>query len=130
MTLVYIEKLGFPIQKIAVSAQKIDSKTLVTYRIVVVNFFIQDKYNNDQFFKESFLVANTNMKVLLGIPFLFPSYINVRFPKKELGYRKYITIKTLFNKKRVKFVNHKECAVIAVDPKKSFCSICSFAKGI
>ena len=43
MTLAYAKKLGFTTQKTEVGAQKINGFTLVTYRMVIVGFFIQDR---------------------------------------------------------------------------------------
>lgn len=62
----------------------IDGTTSVTYRMVFANFSLYDKYGRDRFFDKIFLVANTNMKVVLGIPFLSLSNIDIRFAEREL----------------------------------------------
>lgn len=67
-----------------VSTQKIDGITLVTYGMIVINFFLQDKHSKDRFFEENFLMADTSIEVVLGILFIFLSNINIRFAEIEL----------------------------------------------
>lgn len=70
MTLTYAEKLGYQVWRTWINTQKIDGTTLVMHKIVIANFLLQDKYNRNQFFEKTFLVADTNMKVILGtVPF-------------------------------------------------------------
>lgn len=46
MTLAYIIKLAFTIQKTDVSIQNINNSILVTYEIVIVGFLVQNKLKN------------------------------------------------------------------------------------
>lgn len=84
MTLGYIEKLDFGLQRTNIRTQKIDSINLVTYEIGKANFILQNKYIKDPFFKETFLLVNNSMKIILGILFLSISDIVVRLAKKKL----------------------------------------------
>ena len=51
------------------SALKIDDFALKTYDITIVRFSIQDELSKIRFFEETFLLADTSMDVVLGIPF-------------------------------------------------------------
>ena len=70
ITSAYAKQLGPSVQKTDVRAQKNDSSLLKTFEIVIADFQIEDKLGKIQFFQESFLVADTNMEVGLGILFL------------------------------------------------------------
>ena len=70
MTPGYASKLGLKICHTNVGAQKIGGSTLVTFGIVLTSFQIEDKLGRARFFQESFLLADTSVKVVLGMPFL------------------------------------------------------------
>lgn len=67
--------------------------------IVVANFFLQDKLEQNLFLKKLFLMANTYIKIVLDILFLFLFNVYFRFVKEKLMWKKYIIIKILLNKK-------------------------------
>lgn len=77
MTLVYIEKLNFIIRKTNVNTQKIDCSTLITYGIAITGFLLQNKLEKVEFFKNIFLLVNTNIKIIFGMLFLTFSNINI-----------------------------------------------------
>lgn len=58
-------QLGFKIWKTNVKAQKIDSITLETYKIVVFTVFILNKDSKVGFFKKNFLMANIKPNIVL-----------------------------------------------------------------
>ena len=80
----YAKKLGLRVRKTDVDAQKIDGSTLETYGIVIAGFQVQDKFEKARFFQKAFLVADTSVKVVLGMPFLALSKVEVDLAKKEL----------------------------------------------
>lgn len=84
MTLVYTVNLGLILRFTNVSAQKIDSLALKTYRMAITRFLIQDKLRQNRFLKKTFLLAETNIKVVLEMLFLFFSYGNEYFNPKKL----------------------------------------------
>lgn len=45
MTLIYIKKLGFQIQKTNIRAQKTDDFNLAIYKIFIAKFQIRDKFD-------------------------------------------------------------------------------------
>ena len=69
MTSGYTLKLGLQIYRINFGAQKIDSSTLKTFGIVLVDFQIEDKLERARFFQKTFLLADINMEVVLSISF-------------------------------------------------------------
>ena len=70
MTPAYAKKLGLRIWKTDVGAQKIDGSSLDTFKMVIASFEVIDKLGGAQFFQETFLLANTMIELVLGMPFL------------------------------------------------------------
>lgn len=84
MTLVFAAILSLTYKPINIGAQKIDKFFLETYSMDLIGFLVQDSLEKVRFFKETFLLANTNMKIVLKILVLFFSNANFQFGKKEL----------------------------------------------
>ena len=77
MTLAYAKQLGLWIRKIDVGAQKINGSLLTTYGIVIATFQVKDRLGRARFFQKIFLLANTSMEMVLGMPFLTLSNANI-----------------------------------------------------
>lgn len=95
MTSVYAAKLGLITQKIDVNAQKIDYLALMTYEIAIADFSLQDKLGKNSFFEETFLLADTSIKIVFRMPFLTLSDADVCFAEKKLVWRSYTTVEAL-----------------------------------
>lgn len=81
---IYIKKLGFPIWKINISTQKIDKSILKIFKIAITNFQVKNMLKTLVFFRKTFLIANTSIKVVLKILFFIFSNINIGFTKEKL----------------------------------------------
>ena len=79
MSQVFTFQLGLKIQRTNIEAQKIDNTTLETYEIVVSTFFVSDKDRREKFFEKSFLLADVNPDVVLGMLFLTMSNVDIDF---------------------------------------------------
>lgn len=66
----YAAKLGLAVRKTQVGAQKIDGSPLKTIEMVIAGFQIQDDLGRVRFLQETFLWADTSLKVILWITFL------------------------------------------------------------
>ena len=75
--------------------------------MVIASFQIKNKLGRDQFFLETFLLADISMKVVLKIPFFTFSNADIQFADKELIWRFYTTKETLLTIRRVKLINKK-----------------------
>lgn len=84
MRLNYTKKLSLLIHKTDVEAQKIDGLSLKTFGMVIVGFQVQDKLGQSCFFQETFLLAKTSMIVVLDMPFLTLSNVEVEFLEEKL----------------------------------------------
>ena len=115
MTPTYAAKLGLVIRKTDVGAQKIDGSALETYGMVIAGFSVQDRLGKVRFFEETFLLANTSMEVVLGMPFFTLSDVDIRFAEKELTWRSYTTVEALPTTRRVELIDKKEFAAAAMD---------------
>lgn len=83
MTPIYIVKLGLVIWITDVGDQKIDGLLLVICRILLIGLSVQDKLRKVRFFEKTFLFANTSIEVVLGMPFLTLSNVDVQFIEKK-----------------------------------------------
>ena len=79
----FVKQLGFSIRPTDVRAQKIDGTTLDTQGMIVAVFSVVDKANRVGFFEKTFLVANVNPEVVLGMPFFTLSNANVDFSGQD-----------------------------------------------
>ena len=84
--------------------------------MVIAGFSPQDKRRKVQFFQDTFLVADTRMKVILGMFFLTLSNADIWFAERELIWKTYNTTKALPRTQRVEIIGKKEFA--AATPNK------------
>ena len=115
MSPAYAKKLGFKTQKTNVRAQKIDNSALETFRMVITNFQEENKGGRPRFFQETFLVADTKFELVLEMPFLKISNVDVAFSEKTLTWKSCTTNKALPTTKQVQLVNPKEFFIAVLD---------------
>ena len=75
----FVKELSLPIRPTKVGAQKINSTTLDTYKIVVTTFSMTNKTNQVKIFKEIFLMVNVSLEVVFVMFFLILSDENIDF---------------------------------------------------
>ena len=115
MTPVYAKQLGLWTCKTDVGAQKFNGSLLPTHGMVIIPFQMKDKLGRVWFFQETFLLADTSMKMVLGMLFLIFSNRNIQFTEKKLIWRYYTAKETLPTTQRVEPINKKEFAKAALD---------------
>ncbi len=115
ITPAYAKELGFTTRKTSIGAQKIDGSLLKTYRMVSACFLFQDSLGRVRFFEETFLLANTSIVVVLGMPFLALSNADFQFGAEELTWRSYIAAEALPTTNRVELIKKREFAKAALD---------------
>ena len=115
MSPVYVERLGLKTRKINIGAQKIDDSALATFRMVIADFQVEDKSGKPRFFQETFLVANTEFEMILGMLFLKISNANKSFDEKTLTWKLYTTNEALLTTEQVQLVDPKEFVITALD---------------
>ena len=84
ITPAYAINLGFKVWRTNVGAQKIDNSLLATYRMVIAAFQVLDKLERAHFFQKSFLLADTSMEVILGMPFITFAMQTVSLQRKSI----------------------------------------------
>ena len=97
----YAWKLELKIQKTNIRAQKIDGSALETFGIVIVDFQVENKASRPRFFQETFLMIDTKFEMILEMPFLKISNVDMSFDERTLTWRIYITNKALSITKQV-----------------------------
>lgn len=108
MTPAYASILGLTVRKTDVGAQKIDGSALATYGMVINKLPGRGQDRKGPFFQETFLVADTSMEVVLGMPFLTLSNADVAFAEKELTWSPYTAAEALPTTKRMQIIDRKE----------------------
>ena len=73
----YASKLGLKICFTDDGAQKIDDSTFKIFGIVLASFQMKDKLGRAWFFQETFLLADLSIEIVLHIPFLTFSNVNI-----------------------------------------------------
>ena len=114
MSPVYAKKLGFKTRKTNVGAQKIDGSALKIFEMVIADFQVKDKGGRPKFFQETFLIADIIFEVILGIPFLKLSNVDVSFGEETITWKSYTTNKALPTTKQVQLVDPKEFVIAAL----------------
>ena len=76
---------------------------------------MKDKASRPRFFQKTFLVADTKFEVILRMPFLKISNVDMSFGEETLTWRTYTTNKALPTTKQVQIVNPKEFVIAALD---------------
>ena len=83
--------------------------------MVISGFQIEAKLGRARFFQESFLLAETNIEVVLGMPFFTFSNADIQFVEKELTWRSYTAVEALPTTKYVELIDKKEFAKAPLD---------------
>ena len=83
--------------------------------MIIADLEMEDKAGKFKFFQESFLVADTKFKAILGMLFLKMSNAGMSFNKKTFMWKFYITNKALPTTKQVQIVNLKEFVIAILD---------------
>lgn len=81
MTSTYIVKLGLRSRPTNVNTEKIDGLVLKTHGIISARILLQNSQRKIRFFKETFLLDDINIEVVLGICFLVICNVDVEFIK-------------------------------------------------
>ena len=116
MTPAYAGKLDLRPRPINVGAQKIDGLALETHGMTLARFSLQDSQERVRFFEETFLLADTSIEVVLGIPFLALSNANVEFVEVgKLTWRLYTAVEALPTKNRVELIDKRKFAKTVLD---------------
>ena len=111
----FARKLGLKVWKTNIGAQKIAGSALETFGMVIEDFQVEDKANRPRFFQETFLVADTQFEVILGMPFLKISNADVSFGERTLTWKTYTTIEALPTTEQVQIIDKKNFVIVALD---------------
>ena len=111
----YTKKLSLRVRQTDIGAQKIDRSYLKAFGMVIASFLLQDKLGKVRFFQETFLVADTQIEVVLEMPFLTLGNADIRFAERELVWKIYSTAKASPTTRKVEIIDKKEFATTALN---------------
>ena len=83
--------------------------------MVIAGFQVINKLVRVRFSQETFLLANTTIEMVLGMPSLTLSNAHIQFAEKELTWRSYTTKKALPITRWIELINKKKFAKAALD---------------
>ena len=86
-----------------------------TFGIVIADCSVKNKLGRVQFFQGTFLLANIGLEVVLGMPFLTFSKVDIQFAERKLVWRTYTAVKALPTTRRVEIIDKREFAVAALN---------------
>ncbi len=115
MTPAFAAKLGLSIRPTGVGAQKMEGSPLPTYGMAVAGCLLQDSRGKVRFIEETFLLADTSIEVVLGMPFLAFSNADIQFGAEELTWRLYTATEALPTARKVELIDKHEFAKAALD---------------
>lgn len=84
MTSIFALKLSFKVCHINVKAKRIDGINFKTFEIVLASFQIKNKLGLAKHFQKTFLLANTNIEIVLEIFFMTFSSAEISFTEKKI----------------------------------------------
>lgn len=84
MTPIYVAQLDLIPRTTNINTQIIDSLALKTHGMTTARFLVEDKLKWTRFFEETFLLANTSIKVILGMSFLSFSNADIEFIESNI----------------------------------------------
>lgn len=111
----FAAKLGLISRLTNDSTQKINGLPLETYAIVSVRFSLQDSFEIVRFFEVAFLLADTSMKLVLGMSFLSFSNADFQFSTRKLTQRSYTYAEALSTARQVELIDKYKFAITAPD---------------
>lgn len=82
ITLILIAQLALIFRSANIGTQIIHSFTLEIPKMISIRFWIWDKEGKNWSLEEIFLLPDSNMKVILGMPFLFFDNMNIGFEER------------------------------------------------
>lgn len=85
MILPYVAVLRLRICLTDIGAQKVDWSIFLTYGMMITNFQFEDKKRKICFFQKTFLMANTAIEIVLKIPILTFSQMEINFVDREFN---------------------------------------------
>ena len=115
MTPAYASKLSLVLRTTNIIAWKIHGLTLETYRIATVGFSLKDILKMIWFVEQSLLLADTSMKMILGMLFLCFSNTDFYFGTWELTWKSYTATEALLTTRRMELIDKKEFAKAALN---------------
>lgn len=95
ITLIYVAQFSPTPKPTNVNTQKINNLALKIYEMTTGGFLVEDKLERIRFFKQSFLLADTSLEVILKMPFFLLNYVDVNFKTiiERFTWRSYNTVK-------------------------------------
>lgn len=88
-------KIALKVTQLAPELVPVYNIALETNKIVIARLLLQNKLGRIWFFEETYLFANSSIKIVLKIVFFTLSNINIWFIKKKLVWKSYMYIKAL-----------------------------------
>lgn len=114
----YTVKLSLNVWFIDVEAQNIHGSTFKTFDIILASLQIKDQLGRPQSFQKTFLIADTNLAVILSMFFLIFSNADMLFIEQKLIWRSYIPVEALSRTQWVRIIDQNKFSTVALNLTK------------
>lgn len=110
MHLAYIMALGLYVKISDLITHKINKSHFDTFGMIITGFSVENKLGRVQFFQRTFLLANTNIEIVVVMSFLIFKSEDISFEKWKLVLKIYKTEETLLTTKKVDMIEKEKFA--------------------
>ncbi len=116
------QKMGLPILNTNIGLSAIHGEAVKTYGMHYIEFQQEDQQGRVRYFQDTFLAADINTRMILGMPWLTMANPNIDWSKRSFQWRTYTAAVALTTTCRVDVIDPKEFAKLALD-KEAHCFV-------
>ena len=116
------QKMGLPIFNTNIGLSAIHGEAVKTYGMHYIEFQQEDQQGQVRYFQDTFLAADINTRMILGMPWLTMANPNIDWSKRSFQWRTYTAAVALTTTCRVDVIDPKEFAKLALD-KEAHCFV-------
>ncbi len=108
-------RMGLPVLNTNIGLSAIHGEAVKTYGMHYIEFQQEDEQGQVRYFQDTFLAADIDTRMILGMPWLTMANPNIDWVKKSFRWRTYTATVALSTTCRVDVIDPKEFARLAID---------------
>lgn len=116
------KKMGLPLLNTNVGLSAIHGDAVKTYGMHYIEFQQEDEKGHVRYFQDTFLAADIDTRMILGMPWLAMANPNIDWAKKSFKWREYTVVAAMTTTCRVDLIEPEDFAELALN-KDSDCFV-------
>ena len=116
------QKMGLPVLNTNIGLSAIHGEAVKTYGMHYIEFQQEDEQGRVRYFQDTFLAADIDTRMILGMPWLTIANPDIDWVKKSFRWRTYTAAVALTTTCRADVIDPKEFAQLAID-KEAHCFV-------